>query len=173
MHDYRQSVQQYRQADLGSMTPERLIVALYERMLRDLEDARRAIADGRLPDLNNKAVGVQAVISELRNALDHEVGGEMARNLDALYDYLFQELLLVITDRDPRHLDDCTAVLTPLLEAWRAIPAGAGEHERRRRAETASPGSGPDPASGNGEDRGSSALEAEHAVEGSTLSVTV
>lgn len=175
MHDYRQTAQQYRRDDLGSMTPERLVVALYERMLRDLEDARTDLAAGGGPALNNRVLGIQSVITELRNALDHEIGGELARNLDAIYDYVFQELLLVIVERDASHLDDCTAVLEPLLEAWRAVPAGAGEQERRRRAEGRGE-TGPDPApaaTGAGDpDRSAHGADGT-APERSTLSVTV
>ncbi|MCP4572067.1 MAG: flagellar export chaperone FliS [bacterium] len=173
MHDYRHTAEQYRQANVGSMTPERLIVALYERMLRDLEDARTALAAGKRPELNTKVIGVQNIITELRNALDYEIGGEIARNLDAIYDYVFQELLLVIVDQDAAHLDDATAVLEPLLEAWSQVPAGAGEKERRRRIDGQT-GAGPNPATGQGEPRDGSPLEADRAAEGmSTLSVTV
>jgi flagellar protein FliS len=169
MNDYGHTALQYRQADLGSMTPERLVVALYERMLRDLEDARTDLASDRKTAFNSRVVGIQNIVTELRNALDHEIGGDLARNLDAIYDYVFQELLLSIVDRDPAHLDDCTTVLEPLLDAWRQVPAGAGEQERRRRSAI-----GRDPAGESNEGSGGSSPGTDRSTAGvSTLSVTV
>ncbi len=173
--DYNQySVQQYRQADLGSMTPERLIVALYERMMRDLEQARTLLADGDRPAFNTKVIQVQSIITELRTALDHSVGGDIALNLDNIYNYVFQELLMAIVDRDPKRLLDCSAVLQPLLEAWRQVPAGTAENARRLRSQGMDPDSGPDPATGGQdqrENRGPDGVAP--APQLSTLSVTV
>ena len=151
MYDNQTSVQRYREADLGSMSPEKMIVALYERLCRDLEDARTSLAAGDRPAANTAVTHAQAIISELRGALDHEVGGEISRNLDALYEFAFQELLNVLVDTDPVHLDNCTNVLTPLLESWRQVPAGAGEEEvRRQDTDEAVPGAEHATRSGDG-----------------------
>lgn len=132
MYDNQTSILRYREADLGSMSPEKMVVALYERVLRDLEDARTALRDGDRPAANTTITHAQTIITELRNALDHEIGGEIAANLESLYGFVFQELLQTLADTDPVHLDNCTRVLTPLLDSWRQVPAGAGEEEMRR-----------------------------------------
>ncbi|MBM4130429.1 flagellar protein FliS, partial [bacterium] len=60
----------------------------------------------------------------LRGALDHAAGGDIARNLEAIYDFLFREHLSLLVDREPRRARACMDVLRPLLEAWRQIPPG-------------------------------------------------
>ena len=93
MYDNETSVQRYREADLGSMSPEKMIVALYERLCRDLEDARTALSAGDRPTANTAITHAQAIVTELRNALDHQVGGgTIAGNLESLYDFVFQAL---------------------------------------------------------------------------------
>ena len=77
----------------------------------------------------------QMIITELRSALDHAIGGEISRNLEALYDYLFVEHLAVLVDQDPRHVDNCLVVLTPLLGAWREIPPGTADEAARLRSD--------------------------------------
>ncbi len=76
----------------------------------------------------------QAVVLELRNALDHEAGGALAGNLAALYNYIFTENINALIDNDPRHIDNNLRVLQPLLDAWSRIPAGTAERARRERA---------------------------------------
>ena len=73
----------------------------------------------------------QRIIAELHTALDHAVGGEISRNLESLYDFLFVEHLAILVDQDPRHIDNCLTVLTPLLAAWRDIPPGTAEEAAR------------------------------------------
>lgn len=144
MYDTSFSASRYRQADLGSMSPERLIVALYERVFRDLDQAGDALAAGDIATYNTNVTHAQAIITELRGSLDHGVGGEIAGNLDSLYDFVFQTLLGSLVDRKPESLDSCRKVLTPLLEAWRQVPPGAGEQEAQRQsAESRSSGANP------------------------------
>jgi flagellar protein FliS len=144
--DYsNQGALKYREADLGSMSPEKMVVLLYERILRDLEEGANALAAGDRRAFNDAVVHAQNIVSELRNALNHEIGGEITGNLDSLYDFIFQELLTALADQQELHLTTCRDVLSPLLGAWRQVPAGAGDEEIRRRArETES--SGADPA---------------------------
>jgi flagellar protein FliS len=144
MYDNSQGVLRYRETDLGSISPEKMVVLLYERILRDLEEGANALAAADRREFNDAVIHAQNIVTELRNALDHTVGGDVAANLDALYDFIFQELLTALADQQIRHLTVCRDVLSPLLEAWRQVPAGAGDEEIRRRArEEAAPGPNP------------------------------
>lgn len=117
-------VQRYLEADIQSVSREKLLVLLYEKMGSDLLQARQAISAGDRIGMADRITHSQQIIAELRNALDHSVGGEISRNLESLYDYLFAEHLAVLVDQDPRHVDHCLLVLKPLLTAWREIQCG-------------------------------------------------
>lgn len=129
-----QGVRRYRETDLGTMTREKMVVLLYEKMIGDLEEAMRALERGERPLFTQKVNHSQRIVAELRGALDHAAGGDIARNLEAIYDFLFREHLSLLVDRDPRRARSCIDVLKPLLEAWRQIPNGTGDALARERA---------------------------------------
>lgn len=141
-------VQRYRETDISSMSREKMIVLLYERIVTDLQAARRAIENDNRVEMTKQVNHSSRIISELRSALDHNIGGEIARNLDSLYNFMFHEHLDLMLDRDPVHIDNCLNVINPLLEAWRQIPTGTGEKAAQEQARgTRSPASGPETAS--------------------------
>lgn len=138
-----QGVRRYRETDLGTMTREKMVVLLYEKMVSDLEDAVRALERNDRAAFTQRVNHSQRIVTELRGALDHAAGGDIARNLEAIYDFLFREHLSLLVDREPRRARACIEVLRPLLEAWRQVPNGTGEAAARDRARG---GTGPEPA---------------------------
>ncbi|MBK6732613.1 MAG: flagellar protein FliS [bacterium] len=129
-----QGVRRYRETDLGTMTRERMVVLLYEKSISDLEEALRCLETGDRSGFTKKVNHSQRIVAELRGALDHATGGDIARNLEAIYDFIFREHLSLLVDRDARRARSCIDVLTPLLEAWRQIPNGTAEAAARDRA---------------------------------------
>ncbi len=125
-------IQRYIEADIKSISPEKMLVLLYEKMANDLLQARLAIAEHNRIRMADRITHSQQIITELRNALDHDIGGEISRNLEALYDFMFVEHLEILVDQDPKHIDNCLTVLSPLLEAWRQIPPGATDEAQVR-----------------------------------------
>lgn len=147
-------VQRYRETDLNSMSSEKMIVLLYERIVTDLQSARRALENDDRIEMIKQINHSQRIISELRSALDHSIGGEISRNLDSLYTFLFHEHLEILLDRDPVHLDNCLKVITPLLDAWSRIPNGTGDRAAQEKARGELNGqNGPEPASSSGEEK--------------------
>lgn len=141
----RSGVQCYRETDIRTMSQEKMIVLLYERVVADLSGAKAAGEAGRKAEATRLVNHSQRIVSELRAALDHAIGGEIAANLDGLYFYLFREHLQFLLDREVRHLENCLVVLEPLLTAWRKIPSGSGQREAESRARPDAV-AGPDPA---------------------------
>ncbi len=145
-----QGARRYRETDLGTMTREKMVVLLYERAIRDLEEAVSALASGDRPRFTQRVNHSQRIITELRSALDHAAGGEIARNLEAIYDFVFRELLSLLVDREPRRAQSCMDVLRPLLEAWRQLPQALAEAPGRPQGQTGNAGADPAPGSGTG-----------------------
>ncbi len=131
-------IQRYIEADIKSLSPEKMLVLLYEKMANDLLDARMAIAANNRIRMADRITHSQQIITELHNALDHEIGGEISRNLASLYDFMFVEHLEILVDLDPRHIDNCLAVMSPLLAAWREIPPGTADEEQARKNQPSS-----------------------------------
>ncbi|MGH0033728.1 MAG: flagellar export chaperone FliS [Myxococcota bacterium] len=121
----------YREMEIRTATPLRLIVRLYERALRHLREAGEHHAAARVKPRGEALARALAIISELRNALDFEQGGEVARNLDALYAYSIDRLIDTNLEADGKGIGEVIAILEPLHESWAEIerrpPEGVGE----------------------------------------------
>jgi flagellar protein FliS len=135
--NYRRPDHEYREADVLSATPERLVVLFYERLVQDLEAARSAQKDGDAITAVDCVHHSQLILTELAQALDPRKDAELAANLGSLYEYLIHEHRAFLADRGVQHLDDCLTVIEPLLESWRQAAAGVTETTDRPEKEHA------------------------------------
>ncbi len=132
-------LQQYKETDITSMSREKLLVLLYERLINDLQDSITESELGNRLAMTQKLNHANRIISELRIALDHEIGGDIARNLDSIYEYTFSEVLEQLVDLNPIHARNAIKVLDPLLSSWRKIPIGTAEKAERERNQGMNP----------------------------------
>jgi flagellar secretion chaperone FliS len=59
-----------------------------------------------------------AIITEFSNSLDHTIGGEIAENLDALYDFMIRELTKANLHKDIEKLRVVEKLLVGLRATW-------------------------------------------------------
>ena len=114
------SASQYR-ANSVNTSPLQLVVMCYDGMLRFSRKAYEAIEkndiEGRVKYINKTL----AIIDELQNSLDFVRGGEVARNLDRVYDYLNNEFMKVSMRNDLKTLDHLETLIRELRGAWSKI----------------------------------------------------
>jgi len=118
----------YRQIEVSTSSPEVLVARLLGRAVSSIQrarDADRGSAGAERAQALGKAV---AVIAELRSALDLERGGEVARNLEDLYEFVNRRLLAASIDHGPEPLDEALRPLEIVSSAWHELaglaPAG-------------------------------------------------
>ncbi|WP_347914492.1 flagellar export chaperone FliS [Pseudomonas aeruginosa] len=119
------AMKQYQQvsieAQVSDANPHRLIQLLMQGGLERLAQARGAMEREQIPEkgiLIGKAVGI---IGGLREALDSERGGELAGNLDRLYEYMIARLVEANTSNDTSLLDEVSALLLEVKSGWDGI----------------------------------------------------
>jgi len=66
----------------------------------------------------------------LRASLDKDKGGDIATNLDALYEYIGRQLLSANLDNNEAILDEVSGLLVDVKMAWDAINVPEGTMER-------------------------------------------
>ncbi|MDA7085961.1 flagellar export chaperone FliS [Pseudomonas sp. SA3-5] len=111
------------QSEVFEASPHRLIQMLMEGCLERIAQARGAIGrnlQAEKGELIGKAI---SIIGGLREPLDHQVGGELAQNLDSLYDYMINRLLEANRANDMALLDEVSGLLREVKSGWDGIAA--------------------------------------------------
>jgi flagellar secretion chaperone FliS len=108
-------------------SPHKLVALLFDGLFESIARARAAMAAGSVP-VKGAEIGraVRIVDEGLRAGLDLRAGGTLARDLQALYDYVTVRLTQANLRNDVAALDECTALLQPLREAWTSIAPQVG-----------------------------------------------
>lgn len=109
------------QSDGGTTaSPERLVVLLYQRLVRDLTDAEREIERNAIEPAHRALVNAQEIIDALDTALDR-TSFEGAQGLGDLYDHLHDRLVMANVRKDASIVAECREMIEPLSEAWREV----------------------------------------------------
>lgn len=111
------ATQAYARVRVETATPAQLIGRLYEVALRSMATADAALERGDRTTASADIRRAQDIVSELRCCLDLKVG-EMARNLDAIYHYIGEQLVWAKLRGDRELLGECIALLRPIRDAW-------------------------------------------------------
>lgn len=120
------AVKQYNQVGVVSgveqASPHRLIQMLMQGAIEKV-----AMAKGFMlrKDIANKGSHISwaiSIIDGLRSSLDMDSGGEIAQNLDDLYEYMTRRLIRANVENNPDILDEVSSLLNSIKEAWNAMP---------------------------------------------------
>lgn len=119
------AMNQYKQVSVSSQvfeaSPHRLIQMLMEGGLERLAQAQGAMARGQAStkgELISKAIGI---VGGLREGLDMGKGGEVAQNLDRVYEYMITRMLEANKSNDPTPLVEVSGLLREVKSGWDAI----------------------------------------------------
>src|SRR3954464_1266400 len=83
-------------------SPHKLIVMLFDGALVALATAQQHIKDGNVAGKGQSiSKAIMIINAGLRASLDHNVGGDIAASLDALYDYMSSRLLTANLNNQP------------------------------------------------------------------------
>lgn len=109
---------QYQNTQISTSSPEKLLLMLYDGAINF---TRIALDRMEKKDVAGKGMYIgkaQAIVSELMNTLNHEVGGDISRELERLYIYLIDEYLAANINNAPRSLENALKILTILRDTW-------------------------------------------------------
>lgn len=117
----------YAQDGQASMSKPQLLVALYERLVRDLVGAEAAVEERDFETASKNLQHAQDIVVALEDALDHDAWAA-AEQLGSLYRYLYNRLLQANVAKDAVIVRECRNLVEPLVDAWReaAVSVAAG-----------------------------------------------
>ena len=103
-------------------SPHQLIIMLYEGAELAVRLAIKHMNEG---DLAKKSAAISKassiILDGLRAALDPQQGGNIALQLDALYDYMNNRLMLAHVKNETAPLEEVQGLLRELHGAWQQI----------------------------------------------------
>ena len=125
MNNPMNPARQYRtlnaQTAVADASPHELIDLLFKGARDRVNQAKGYMTR---EDWENTSAAINAcvdIVSALQASLDFEQGGEIAANLESLYDYIQRRLFRANTDRAAGALDEVADLIDTLRSAWTAI----------------------------------------------------
>jgi len=119
--NYVAKLAQYKKTNVTTATGIELVVLCYEQAIKSLSEAKVHYEQKEYIQKGKALQNALDIIGELKVALDFERGGEIAKNLDAIYAYIMKTLLEADIKRQLDSFDHSIQILTELKEAWEGI----------------------------------------------------
>ncbi len=115
---YSRQVNQYKKNQIETATPQEILILLYEGAIRFLVLAKKAMDAKDVEKTHQYLVKTQNILLEFMATLDMDLGGELARNLYNLYEYLHYRLVQANIKKDPAMVDEVLEHLRALKATW-------------------------------------------------------
>ena len=106
-----------------NVEPVELICLLYAKAIEKLNQAQDRYERGATGEGNSSVAFAMEVLIELQGSLNEE-GGDVARNLADLYDYMQNRLVEALANTETAPIEEVARLMSTLLDGWKeARPA--------------------------------------------------
>ncbi len=116
----RKKVNRYRETQIKTASKGKLIVLLYDGLIRFLDRALESIPEKRYDEVNTNILKAQDIISELIIALNMNVG-ELSEKLLSIYSFFNVKLIEANVNKDPAPITFVRNMAAELRESWSRI----------------------------------------------------
>ena len=120
------AMNQYKQVDIRASVenadPHTLIQMLINGAIERLNIAKMHMQQNNIALKGENISSAISIIDGLRSSLDMKKGGEIAQNLEALYDYMQRQLLASNMSDKVENIDEVLALLNEIRAGWASIP---------------------------------------------------
>jgi flagellar protein FliS len=114
----KNAAQKYKQTSVQSASKEKLLLLLYEGCIRYMKTALAAIDKKDIAGRGMNIGYAFDIVNELNNTLNHEVGGDIAKNLEQLYMFVSDQLTKTNATGDKKPLEDALKIMETLYAGW-------------------------------------------------------
>lgn len=114
-----QGANQYKQMAIKTANRGQILLMLYEAAIQNVKKATIALDKKDIPGKGSAIGKAHDIINELMNTLNHEVGGQIAQDLERLYVFIAEQLVKANFENNKEPLLLVQRILENLLSAWR------------------------------------------------------
>ena len=93
MSTYSNYQNAYKKASVNTLDQNKLIIMLYDGAIKNASFAVQHMKTGEIEKVHNCLVKTKNIVTELMATLNMEQGGDIAKNLQSLYSYMFSQLI--------------------------------------------------------------------------------
>jgi flagellar secretion chaperone FliS len=111
-------LKQYQQTNVNTSSPEKILLMLYDGAINFSRIAIEKAEKGNKSERGKYVSKAQAIVAELMNSLDHEVGGVIAERLTQLYMYIINEYVSANVNNSVASLENTVKILSILRDTW-------------------------------------------------------
>lgn len=109
---------QYKKTSVETASREQILLMLYQAAIKNCKKAIEAIDEKNVAKKGEYIGKMQDIVVELSNSLDFEVGGEVAKELNSLYDFIMFSSTQANIKIEKQPLEACLKVLNTLYDGW-------------------------------------------------------
>lgn len=110
------------ETSMHTIDQHQLVSLLLDGVLGAIATARGALARGDVPTKCNSIGKAVRILEEgLMTALDRDAGGEVALNLEAVYDYSLRLLIQANARNDDAMLQQVARLIAPIAHGWKEM----------------------------------------------------
>jgi flagellar protein FliS len=114
----KQHAQHYQEQQITTASKEQLLIMLYDGAIRFCKVAKKAMLENNIEKSNHHLIRAQRIIMEFMGSLDLNVGGETAKQLFVLYEYLHHQLVQANVKKETALIDEVIEHLSGLRQTW-------------------------------------------------------
>jgi flagellar protein FliS len=115
---YSNGIQNYRRTSILTADRTKLVLMCYEAAIEHLKMGKERYLQKDFEGKAKDFMKTQDIINELLCSLDFEKGGEIAKNLDALYRYILKRMIHAEVNKDIKAIDEVIWILSELKSGW-------------------------------------------------------
>jgi flagellar protein FliS len=121
----------YKQMQIQTASPTQILILLYEAAIQNVKKAIVAIDQKNWAEKGKHIGKAHDIINELTVSLNHEVGGQIAKDLERLYNFMVSQLIKANIENDRDSLVPVQKNLETLLEGWRGAVQQYNKEQRK------------------------------------------
>lgn len=110
---------QYKQMSIKTASRGQILIMLYEAAIQNCRKAADAIERKDVPAKCKHIGKVHDIVLELQSSLDHKVGGQVAEDLERLYNFMGSQLIKANAESSVETIRQVQKLLETLLVGWK------------------------------------------------------
>ena len=121
MSNYGNYQNAYKKASVNTLDQTKLIIMLYDGAIKNASFAVEHMKSGQIEKVHECLIKTKNIVTELMATLNMDRGGDIAKNLQSLYSYMFSQLIEANMNKKTEPVVVVIDLLKELRAAWTQI----------------------------------------------------